>query len=111
MTLSDYLQAKGCRLLIARNGLEAVAQAQAQRPDLVLMDIQMPVMDGLEAIRQLRTNADTCAVPVIALTALAMSGDRERCLAAGADEYVTKPFVLRELLVTMAALLQRKHPL
>ena len=71
------------------------------------MDIQMPVLDGLEAIRQLRANPDLHAMPIIALTALAMPGDRERCLAAGADEYMSKPFAIRELLTTMAALLQR----
>ena len=108
-TLADYLQAKGCRLLIARNGREAVAHALAQRPNLVLMDIQMPVLDGLEAIRQLRANPNMHAVPIIALTALAMPGDREHCLAAGADEYMSKPFAIRELLTTMAALLQRRN--
>ena len=110
-TLADYLQAKGCRLLIARNGREALAHAHSQRPDLVLMDIQMPVMDGLEVIRQMRADSDTRAVPIIALTALAMAGDRERCLAAGADEYVSKPFVLRELLASMNTLLRCKNPL
>lgn len=82
-TIVAYLQAKGYRLTLAKNGEEAVAFAKAAPPDLILMDIQMPVMDGLEATRQIRQDPTLANVPIIALTALAMAGDRERCLAAG----------------------------
>jgi signal transduction histidine kinase len=95
--VQDYLEAKGCRVMVAHDGFEAVARAQQQRPDLILMDIQMPNMDGLEATRRLRAGVHTADIPIIALTALAMEGDRERCLEAGADAYLSKPVRLREL--------------
>ncbi|MCL4294632.1 MAG: response regulator [Anaerolineae bacterium] len=96
-TLRPYLGAKGYRLKVARNGSQAVQMAQEERPAVILMDIQMPVLDGLEAIRQLRANGHFAGVPIIALTALAMPGDRERCLAAGANEYLSKPVSLKDL--------------
>ncbi|MCL4294640.1 MAG: PAS domain S-box protein [Anaerolineae bacterium] len=96
-TLRPYLGAKGYRLKVARNGSQAVQMAQEERPAVILMDIQMPVLDGLEAIRQLRANGHFAGVPIIALTALAMPGDRERCLAAGANEYLSKPVSLKSL--------------
>jgi PAS domain S-box-containing protein len=105
MTLSSYLKAKGYRLLIARNGQEAIALTQANPPDLILMDIQMPGMDGLEAIQQIRCRPDSVEVPIIALTALAMTGDRDRCLTAGANEYLSKPVKLRELVTLIQHLL------
>ncbi|NTU81459.1 MAG: response regulator [Chloroflexales bacterium] len=104
--LSDALTAAGYRVVVARNGAEAVALAEELRPALILMDIQMPVMDGLEAIQRLRA-AGMCATPIIALTALTMPGDRERCLEAGADEYFSKPVGLRTLLTLIAQRLQR----
>jgi signal transduction histidine kinase/DNA-binding response OmpR family regulator len=96
-TLADYLEDKGYRLVIARNGLEAIERAQEECPALILMDIQMPKMDGLEAIRYIRADAQLNHIPIIALTALAMSGDQERCLAAGADVYMSKPVSLKNL--------------
>jgi PAS domain S-box-containing protein len=99
--LSDYLQAHGYEVIVARNGAEAVIAAQGDRVALILMDIQMPGMDGLEAIHRLRADPDTQDVPVIALTALAMPGDRERCLEAGANVYLAKPLNLRALLATI----------
>ncbi|MFO1349278.1 MAG: PAS domain S-box protein [Gammaproteobacteria bacterium] len=109
--LSDYLRAHGCRIEIARNGVEAIRRARELRPDLILMDIQMPGMDGLEAISRLRTDAELRATPIIALTALVMPGDRERCLAAGADEYLSKPVDLRGLLQHIDDQLQRRGTL
>jgi len=81
----------------AANGEQAVAATRRLGPDVVLMDIQMPGMDGLEATRRIRTIADLADLPIIALTALAMPGDRARCLAAGANEYMSKPVSLRGL--------------
>jgi len=97
LTLSSYLQAKGYRVAIAKDGEEAVAAVEAECPDLILMDIQMPKIDGLEAIRRIRDNPNFAGVPIVALTALAMEGDREKCLAAGADEYLPKPVKLKQL--------------
>jgi len=96
-TLHDYMASHGYMVTLARDGFEALAHIAKVKPDIVLMDIQMPVMDGFEAIRQLRQLPDHADTPVIAVTALAMQGDRERCLAAGANEYVIKPVRLAEL--------------
>lgn len=104
-TFSEYLTHAGYTMLIAMNGLEAIDLAALHQPDLILMDIQMPGMDGLEATRQIRTFPELVNTPIIALTALAMSGDRERCLAAGANEYLTKPLKLRKLTETIEKLL------
>ena len=91
--MSEYLQDKGYRVIPARNGREAVQRAREDRPDLILMDVQMPGMDGLEAIRHIRSDSGPgeAGVPIIALTALAMPGDRERCIEAGANGYLSKP--------------------
>jgi PAS domain S-box-containing protein len=94
--LMDYLSFSGYQVNVARDGTEAVQQTKDQMPNLILMDIQMPGLDGLEAIRQIRT-ANSWNVPIIALTALAMPGDRERCLEAGASEYLSKPISLEKL--------------
>jgi PAS domain S-box-containing protein len=105
-TVSDFLEIKGYEVMVTRNGLEAVAYAEERKPALVLMDIQMPKMDGLEAIRRIRASDTQLAnVPIIALTALAMQGDRERCMAAGANEYLSKPVRLRELAQMIATFL------
>ena len=95
--LSGYLSKVGYRVINARDGVETVAMAIEEHPDIVLMDIQMPNMDGLEATRRLRADSSFNRTPIIALTALAMPGDRERCLEAGADDYLSKPIGLKEL--------------
>ncbi len=97
MTLLTYLEASNFQVMLAHNGLEAVQMAKQHQPDLILMDIQMPEMDGLEAIRQIRADTQTSAIPIIALTALAMPGDAERCLDEGANDYLSKPVKLKQL--------------
>lgn len=104
-TISSYLRAKGYHLLVAKNGLEAIALTQSGHPDLILMDIQMPRMDGLEAIKKIRQDLNCTDVPIIALTALAMTGDRDRCLATGANDYLSKPVKLKRLTATIQQLL------
>ena len=106
-TFSSYLKAKGYRLLLARDGNEAVKLAQANFPALILMDIQMPGMDGLEATRRIRSDKKLANIPIIALTALAMPEDRERCLEAGADYYLSKPVKLSQLVGKIQQLLLR----
>ncbi|MBK9711653.1 MAG: response regulator [Kouleothrix sp.] len=106
--LSRRLQRKGYEVVLAVDGGQGVAQAQAQAPDLILMDMSLPVLDGWEATRQLKATAATRDIPIIALTAHAMSGDRERALAAGCDDYDTKPIELPRLLEKIRALLEQK---
>jgi two-component system cell cycle response regulator DivK len=97
----DVLQASGYRTLEARTGGQGVELAIEHRPDLVLMDIQLPDIDGVEALRQLRANEHTASVRVLALTAQAMEGDRERFLAAGFDDYLSKPIDITDLVATV----------
>ncbi|MEM8857755.1 MAG: response regulator [Chloroflexota bacterium] len=96
--LSRRLRRKGFDLLSAADGISGIELARAEMPDLILMDISLPVMDGLQATRQLKADQNTSNIPIIALTAHAMSGDREKCLAAGCDDYATKPVEFPELL-------------
>jgi CheY-like chemotaxis protein len=106
LTIGEYLKSHGYRFVEAHDGLEAIERAEASDPSIILMDIQMPVLDGLEAIRRLRTNPRFAATPIISLTALAMPGDRERCLEAGANEYMTKPVRLKVLTQKIQSFLQ-----
>ena len=95
--LRDVLGAHGYRTIEARSGEDAIALVPVERPELVLMDIQLPGMDGVAALRELRGMAATAGTPVIAVTAFAMKDDRERLLAAGFDGYVEKPIDVRAL--------------
>ena len=97
----DVLVATGYRTLEATTAGEAVAQATAHAPDLVLMDIQLPGIDGVNALHRLRGDERTAAIPVLAVTAQAMQGNREHFLAAGFDGYIAKPVNVRELLGTV----------
>jgi PAS domain S-box-containing protein len=108
LTIGEYLESHGYEVVVAHDGSEAVEKAEAIHPDLILMDIQMPVMNGLEAIARLRGNARFADMPIIALTALAMPGDRERSLLAGANEYMSKPVSLKLLAKTINELLGKQ---
>ena len=89
--LKGRLERAGHSVLIARDGEQGIAVAQAEKPDLVIMDLSLPVLDGWEATRRLKAGAETSGIPVLALSAHAMAGDRERALAAGCDDFDTKP--------------------
>jgi len=106
-TFSSYLTAINYRVIVAHNGIEAIAQAKANLPDIILMDIQMPIMDGLEATKQIRLDPNLVNIPIIAITALAMEGDREKCLDAGANEYLSKPIKLRQLTTIIQQFLEQ----
>ena len=97
----DVLDASGYRTLEATTGSEAVAMVSEHTPDLVLMDIQLPDLDGVQALHRLRAAPRTATIPIVALTAQAMQGDRERFLRAGFDGYVSKPVNVRDLIETV----------
>jgi CheY-like chemotaxis protein len=96
--LSMRLQRHGFEVVVASDGAQGVAMARAEAPALILMDMSLPVLDGWEAARQLKAAPETRAIPIIALTAHAMAGEREKALAAGCDEYDTKPVKFARLL-------------
>jgi CheY-like chemotaxis protein len=106
--LSRRLERRGYQIAMAVDGAQGVALARSELPDLILMDMSLPVMDGWEATRQIKADPATQAIPVIALTAHAMAGDREKTLEAGCDDYDTKPIELPRLLEKIEALLQKK---
>ena len=103
--LHDYLTMRGYQVIVGRDGVEGVEQTRAKHPDLILMDIQMPVMNGLDAIQKIRADTDIAAIPIIALTALAMPGDKEHCLEAGANDYLSKPVNMKKLVNTIDGIL------
>ena len=103
--LSRRLQRRGFEVMIAADGEQGMAIAAAEKPDVILMDMSLPVVDGWEATRRLKATPDTAGIPVIGLTAHAMATDRDRCLEAGCDEYDTKPVELRRLLEKIECLL------
>jgi len=96
--LSRRLERRGYVIAIAVDGAEGVAMARRERPDLILLDMSLPVLDGWEAARQLKAGDDTKKIPIIALTAHAMAGDREKALESGCDDYDTKPIELPRLI-------------
>ena len=106
--LSRRLTRKGYDVVLAVDGAEGVAMAQTETPDLILMDISLPVIDGLEATRRLKAVPETHSIPIIVLTAHAMSGDEARATAAGCDDYDTKPVELPRLLGKIEALLEKQ---
>jgi CheY-like chemotaxis protein len=109
IALDDYLTNAGYELYFAGDGEQALQRAEEICPDVILMDIQMPRMSGVEATRRLRTNPKFVNTPILALTALAMPGDRELCLASGASAYISKPFLMRDLVKIIEAWLAAVH--
>ena len=105
--LSRRLQRRGYELVAAVDGEQGLALARSESPDLILMDMSLPVLDGWETTRRLKSVTETLAIPIIALTAYAMTGDRERALELGCDDYDTKPVELERLLQKIAAILDR----
>jgi CheY-like chemotaxis protein len=108
--LKSRLSRLGHTVLIATDGAQGVAMATSERPDLILMDLSLPVLDGWEATRRIKAAPETRNIPVIAITAHAMSGDREKALSAGCDDFDTKPIDLQRLLGKIKALADRTAP-
>src|SRR5438093_13112793 len=108
--VKSRLTRAGYTVLVAPDAEQGVTMAAAERPDLILMDLSLPGLDGWEATRRLKAAAETRGIPVIALSAHAMAGDREKALAAGCDDFDTKPIELERLLAKMAALLAGTGP-
>jgi two-component system cell cycle response regulator DivK len=106
--LSRRLARKGMQVLIAIDGEQGVAMAQTETPDLILMDMSLPVLDGWSATRRLKTTPETQSIPIIALTAHAMSGDRDKCMEAGCDDYDTKPVEFTRLMEKIQILLNQE---
>jgi two-component system cell cycle response regulator DivK len=103
--ISRYLMLLGYQIVIARDGMQAVTMAQTERPNLILMDMRLPVLDGWEATRRIKAMPATRTIPIVALTAYAMEDERRRCLAAGCDDYETKPVEFPRLLAKIRAIL------
>ena len=108
--LENRLRRAGFNVVIARDGAEGVAMAVAEHPDLIVMDLSLPVLDGWEATRRIKAAPETGRIPVIALSANAMAGDREKALAAGCDDFDTKPIELPRLLQKIRALAPEDRP-
>ena len=105
--IRDLLQIRGYTTLEATDGKQGVDMARAKMPDLILMDIQMPVMDGFEAISILKADPVTKSIPIIALTAFAMQGDRKKCMDAGCNDYITKPLDTRAFVTKVKEYLEK----
>jgi two-component system cell cycle response regulator DivK len=103
--LARYLTLLGYRIVVALDGAQAVTLAQTEHPDLILMDMRLPVMDGWEATRRIKAGTMTSTIPVMALTAYAMDDERRRCLEAGCDDYETKPLEFPRLLAKLRSIL------
>jgi len=106
--ISRRLQRRGFDILFAEDGAQSIAMAQSELPDLILMDMSLPVLDGWEAARRLKALPQTCLIPIIGLSAHAMEGDREKAIEAGCDDYDTKPIELDRLLGKINALLSKE---
>ena len=107
--LSERLARKGHEVQLATDGAQGLALARAERPELILMDMSLPIIDGWQAARELKNATETRSIPIIALTAHAIAGDREKTLAAGCDDYATKPVDFLQLLGKIQTLLNRER--
>lgn len=107
--LSRRLQRRGYDVVIATDGEQAVAKSATEFPDLLLLDVGLPIIDGLEVARRIRSNPQLSSLPILGLSAHAMQGDKERALAAGCDDYDTKPVDIERLLTKISHLLQTSH--
>lgn len=107
--MRDLLSFRGYRVIEAANGESGIKRAKKYRPDLIIMDIQMPVMDGFEAIRHIKEDPGIRDIKILAITSFAMKGDRERILAAGADYYMPKPINTRDFSAVVESLISGKH--
>jgi two-component system cell cycle response regulator DivK len=105
LLMVDILKVRGYEVIEAHDGAEGIELARKHKPDLILLDMQMPVMDGLEAARRLKADPETRDIKILAVTSFAMKGDRERILAAGCDEYMAKPIDTRQLPVMVRQIL------
>ena len=103
--LAERLELRGYQVLVAADGVQGVTMAHSEKPDAILMDMSLPVLDGWEATRQIKAALDTRAIPIVALTAHVMPGDQDRCLEAGCDAYEEKPVDFPRLLATLQLLL------
>jgi CheY-like chemotaxis protein len=108
--ISRLLQREGHEVLLAGDGIEGIEVAQDTQPDLILMDMGLPRLNGFRATRQIHRIPETATIPIIALTAFTMEGEREKCLAVGCDEYATKPVDMDDLRTKMKVLLDRPRP-
>ena len=106
--IRDLFTRKGYRVIEAVDGEEAVRMAKREKPDLILMDVQLPKMDGYEATRRIKADPELSRIPILAVTSYALSGDKEQALEAGCDDYVAKPFRPRELLAKAEQLLGKE---
>jgi two-component system, cell cycle response regulator DivK len=104
----DLLEAHGMEILMVRNGIDALAVAKKERPDLIVMDIQLPEMSGLEVTERIKSDPDLKPIPVIAVTAFAMKGDEERIRAAGCEAYLSKPISIDRFISTVKSFLPRR---
>lgn len=107
--LRDLLTSAGYQLLEANDGAQGIAVAEAHRPDLILMDVQMPILDGYEATRRIKANPELSAIPIIIVTSYALSGDEDKARAAGCDAYMAKPYSPRQLLAKVNEYLRLSH--
>jgi two-component system, cell cycle response regulator DivK len=105
LLMVDILKVRGYEVIEAHDGAEGLVLAKTHKPDLILLDMQMPVMDGLEAARLLKADPETRGIKILAVTSFAMKGDRERILAAGCDEYMAKPIDTRQLPIMVRQIL------
>jgi CheY-like chemotaxis protein len=103
--LARHLKSLGWEVSLASNGREALAKVKTSKPNIIVLDMIMPEMDGFEVARFLKDNPDYCDIPILAATALSRPGDRDRCLAAGCNDYVTKPFTSQDLEKRLSSLL------